>query len=147
VIYDAALVNRVSDQLAAIGIEVAVLPLPQSSTDRPADWSGLLARADIAQIDRNASQAVDPVAYLSLLPPYLPSTDRARLARIATFSSPRREAAAAALASTLERDGVYLAYANLANPELVSKRLGCVIEQPEYPGVDLAALCLRSARG
>jgi hypothetical protein len=42
---------------------------------------------------------------------------------------------------------MYLAYANFATPELVSKRLGCVIDQPEYPGVDLAALCLRSARG
>ena len=28
-------------------------------------------------------------------------------------------------------------------PELISKRLGCVIDQPEYPGLDLAAFCLR----
>ncbi len=145
VIYDAALVKRVRDQLAAIGIEVTVLPLPQSDSDQEADWSPLLARADIAQVNRNASQTVDPVAYLALLPPYLTSADRARLARIATFASPRREAAAAAFASKLEQDGVYLAYANFADPELVSKRLGCVVRQPEYPGVDLAALCLRDA--
>jgi DNA-binding SARP family transcriptional activator len=147
VVYDASLVRRVRAQLAAIGMEVTVLPLPQSLGDQPADWSALLARADIAEVSRNASQTVDPVAYLALLPPYLPSADRVRLARIATLASPRREAAAAAFASTLERDGVYLAVANFGHPELVSARLGCVIDQPEYPGVDLAALCLRDGHG
>jgi hypothetical protein len=26
----------------------------------------------------------------------------------------------------------------------VSRRLGCIVHQPEYAGVDLAALCLKS---
>jgi hypothetical protein len=31
-------------------------------------------------------------------------------------------------------------------PELRSSRLGCIVHQPEYGGVDLAALCLRKGR-
>ena len=143
--YDPILVEGVRDQLAAIGIDVTVLPLPQSGSGQSVDWSARLARSDIAEVGRDPSQSIDPVDYLSLLPPYLPAADGARLARLATFSSPRREVAAAAFASKLERDGIYLGVANFAVPELVSKRLGCVIDQPEYPGVDLAALCLRSS--
>ena len=41
--------------------------------------------------------------------------------------------------------GRALGYLNRATPELVSKRLGCVIDQPEYPGPDLAVLCLRGS--
>jgi hypothetical protein len=33
--------------------------------------------------------------------------------------------------------------ADRVTPELVSERLGCLVEQPEYPGLDLAALCVR----
>jgi len=58
-------------------------------------------------------------------------------------SSLRQEAAAARLADKLDRDAVYIGFADSVTPELVSKRLGCVIDQPEYPGVDLAALCVR----
>jgi hypothetical protein len=28
-------------------------------------------------------------------------------------------------------------------PELVSRRLGCIVHNPVYAGVDLAALCVR----
>jgi hypothetical protein len=82
------------------------------------------------------------VTYLAALP-YLPATAAARLERIAALSPPRREAAAAALAERLEQAAVYVPYADDAIPELVSKRLGCIVHQPEYPGVDLAALCVR----
>jgi hypothetical protein len=34
-------------------------------------------------------------------------------------------------------------YEQGAVPELVSPRLGCIVHQPEYEGVDFAALCLR----
>jgi DNA-binding SARP family transcriptional activator/ABC-type transport system substrate-binding protein/streptogramin lyase len=140
--YDPTLVKGVRDQLAAIGIEVTVLSLPQSGSGKPVDWSARLARSDIAEVGRDPSQAIDPVDYLALLPPYLPSADRKRLVRIATLATPRREAAAAAFAATLEHDALYLGIAHFARPELVSKRLGCRIDQPVYPGVDLAALCL-----
>ncbi len=145
--YDPTFVKGVTDQLAAIGIEVTVLPLPQSAGGQPVDWSARLARSDIAEVGRDPSQAIDPVDYLALLPPYLPSADRKRLVHIATLATPRREAAAAAFAARLERDGLYLGIADYARPELVSKRLGCLIDQPVYPGIDLAAVCLRRARG
>jgi DNA-binding SARP family transcriptional activator/ABC-type transport system substrate-binding protein/streptogramin lyase len=144
--YDPNLVKGVRDQLAAIGIDVTVLALPQSGSGQSVDWSARLARSDIAELGRDPSQAIDPVDYLALLPPYLPLADHKRLMRIATLATPRREAAAASFAAKLERDGLYLGIANFATPELVSKRLGCVIDQPVYPGVDLASLCLRSAR-
>jgi hypothetical protein len=41
--------------------------------------------------------------------------------------------------------GAELLFGDTATPELVSTRLGCVIDQPEYPGLDLAALCLRNS--
>jgi hypothetical protein len=84
----------------------------------------------------------DIVAYLNRLP-YLPAADQTRLDRIAGLPFSRREAAAARLAAELERDAVYVGFADAATPELASKRLGCVIDQPRYPGVDLVALCLR----
>lgn len=31
--------------------------------------------------------------------------------------------------------------------ELVSRRLGCIIDHPVYAGIDLAALCVRHAKG
>ena len=98
-------------------------------------------KADLAQIGSNADAARDPVSYLLQLP-YLPASDRAKLTRIDALASPRREAAAASLAARLERDAVYIGYADAATAELVSRRLGCTIDQPEYPGLDLAALCV-----
>ena len=48
----------------------------------------------------------------------------------------------------LEREALYVAYAYRVTPELVSPRLGCVVEHPKYPGLDLAALCLpKKGRG
>ena len=62
---------------------------------------------------------------------------------IATLSSPARERAVAALARQLDRESLFAVYENGAILELVSPRLGCIVHQPEYAGVDLAALCLK----
>jgi DNA-binding SARP family transcriptional activator/ABC-type transport system substrate-binding protein/streptogramin lyase len=138
---DAALVRAVRDELAAIGIAVTILPL--HGDDDPTT-AATLAQADLATVGRDASQTRDPVTYLAGLP-YLPEADLARLGRFAGLPSPRREAAAAALAERLEREAVYVPYVDYAIPELVSKRSGCIVHQPVYPGVDLAALCVRPA--
>jgi DNA-binding SARP family transcriptional activator/ABC-type transport system substrate-binding protein len=139
-ISDAAFVQALRGQLAAIGITVRVVPLRQGySQDR---WAAVLAHADIARAGGNSGDASDSVGYLRHLP-YLPPAYQARLDRIASLSLAGRATAAAALAAQLERDAIYVGFADAATPELFSKQLGCVIDQPEYPGVDLAALCLR----
>ncbi|MEP6893653.1 MAG: ABC transporter substrate-binding protein, partial [Gaiellaceae bacterium] len=138
-IYDHAFVRTLRMELASVGISTTVVALRQ--TNSPAQRAALLARADIARTGGNADDARDPVSYLLHLP-YLPAADRAHLETIAALPSPRREVAAAAVAARLERNAVYVGFSNRATPELVSKRLGCIIDQPEYPGLDLAALCL-----
>jgi hypothetical protein len=102
----------------------------------------VIARADVVVVERNASHTVDPVVYLQQLP-YLRPADRARLRRIDALPHGRREAAAAAFAADLERDAVYIGNAYYTESELVSKRLGCIVHHPVYPGVDVAALCVR----
>ena len=91
----------------------------------------------------NAEDASDAVGFL--LRPAVPPRrrPRARLERIAALPFAARAGGGGALAAGLDRDAVYIGFANGATPELVSKRLGCVVRQPEYPGVDLAALCVR----
>ncbi len=138
-VYDLGLVRTLRTELSAIGISVTVVPLPQ--TDSPAQKAAVLARADLTRAAGNADNARDSVAYLLGLP-YLPQTDRAKLERIAAFPSPHRAAAATAIAARLERDAVYIGFSDRATPELVSKRLRCILDQPEYPGLDLAALCI-----
>ena len=83
----------------------------------------------------------DPADYLKNL--FLPPDDAKELRRIQTLLSPERERAALALAGKIERESLYAVYQLDAMPEIVSKRLGCIVHQPEYAGVDLAALCLR----
>jgi ABC-type transport system substrate-binding protein len=144
VVFDPMFVSALRRQLAAIGITVTVIPVPQ--TDSPAQRSQLLARADIARVGGNASETRDPLEYLRSLP-YLPAVERATLERIANLPSPGREAAVAPIAAQLERNAFVVGVADLATPELVSARLGCVIDHPEYPGLDLAALCLPGTRG
>ena len=143
-VFDPRFVRVLVRRLAAIGISVTVVPVRQ--TDGPAQQSALFSAADIARVAANASQTHDPVEYLRSLP-YLRPSDRTNLRRIAGLPSPHREAAAAPIATELERDAIVIGVGNRATPELVSTRLGCVVEQPEYPGLDLAALCLPGARG
>jgi len=132
-------VETLRGQLAAIGISVKVALLRQGAS--PSRWDAVLAHADMALVARNAGEADDAVEYLLHLP-YLPAAERTQLDRLATVPPPRREAVAARVAAKLEQDAVYVGLADAATPELVSKRLGCVIDQSEYPGIDLAALCL-----
>jgi ABC-type transport system substrate-binding protein len=144
VVFDPMFVSALRRQLAAIGITVTVVPVLQ--TDSPAQRAALFAQADIARVGGNASETRDPIEYLGSLP-YLPVAVRAELGRLANLPSPRREAAVGPLAAKLERNAIVLGVANLATPELVSARLGCVLDHPEYPGLDLAALCLPGVRG
>ncbi len=141
-VYDAELVRSVRRQLRVIGIDTRLLHYRQTDYDNPARLAAVLSRADIVRVSGNADMTRDPVAFLSSLT-YLPDADRASLRRIAALASPARETAAVALAAKLERDAVIIGYAQRAAPELLSRRLGCVVEHPIYPGVDLAALCLR----
>jgi hypothetical protein len=129
-------------QLATIGISIRILRIPQTDIEDVAKLRTMIAGADMMVVERNASQAVDPVVYLRSLP-YLRPADRTRLQRIDALPHGRREAAAAALGADLERDAVYVGNAYYTVSEFVSKRLGCIVHHPAYPGLDIAALCLR----
>ena len=115
-----------------------------SQTDDPAKVASVLARADLTHVETNGDDTLDPVLFFrgSKGYQYLPPADRASLARLAALPYGRREAGAAAFAQKLERDAVYIGFGDRVTPELWSKRLGCIVRQPEYPGLDIAALCL-----
>ncbi|HEU0246988.1 MAG TPA: hypothetical protein VFR38_07860 [Gaiellaceae bacterium] len=49
------------------------------------------------------------------------------------------------MARWIERQSLFAVYLIPAIPELVSRRLGCIVHQPEFAGVDLAALCLEDS--
>ena len=101
----------------------------------------MLTRADLSRTDGNEDDARDPVQYLLHLP-YLTATDRRQLIRVDALPSSQRTPAAVTVAARLEREAAYIGYADAATAELLSRRLGCTIDQPEYPGLDLAALCV-----
>ena len=140
--YDAAFARAVRRALGAIGITTTILPMAVG--DSKATLDDKVARSDIIA-GGTTSDNGDPVEYLRRVPG-LPPKDRSELDRIAKLYSPRREARAAALAAKIDREALYVVYAYSAIPTLVSRRLGCVVHQPEYAGIDLAALCLRSGR-
>jgi DNA-binding SARP family transcriptional activator/ABC-type transport system substrate-binding protein len=137
--YTDALNEALRRQLAAIGLRMTIRPMTNDDFA-----SGTLqakaARSDLIWGGLNAETS-DPVSYLQQA--FLPEDDRAELGRIAKLASRARESEAAALARKIERQSLFAVYAIGAIPELVSKRLGCIVHQPEYPGVDLAALCVR----
>jgi hypothetical protein len=122
---------------------VHVTLLRQGSS--PTLLASVLAHADIARVATSSGDVDDVVGYLSRLP-FLPTAARRQLDRIEALPYPRRDAAAEKLAAGLQRAAIYLGYADAATPELLSKRVGCVIDQPTYAGVDLAALCVRERR-
>jgi DNA-binding SARP family transcriptional activator/ABC-type transport system substrate-binding protein/streptogramin lyase len=135
--YTDAFNRELRRQLAAIGIGTRFVAIDQAKGLEPDKAD----RADLIWGGLSVTSA-DPGAYLqqlSLLPRY---SDEVR--RIATLRSPERERASAALARAIERDSLIVVYMQTAIPELVSRRLGCIVHQPEYAGVDLAALCLKS---
>jgi hypothetical protein len=85
----------------------------------------------------------DPAEYLKDL--VLPPADPKELRRVQTLLSPNREDGAVGLARQIERESLFAVFQMDGWPELVSRRLRCIVHQPEYSGVDLAALCLRSS--
>jgi peptide/nickel transport system substrate-binding protein len=138
---DEAFVRTVREALAPIGVTLKVVRL--TSRDFANGAAGARAKARRADLYWGGATAngPDPVDYLRGLA--LPPADAAELARLDKLRSPRREAAAAALARRLEREALFAVYKQDRVPELVSPRLGCIVHQPQYAGVDLAALCLR----
>jgi ABC-type transport system substrate-binding protein len=143
-VFDPSFVEAVRTQLAEIGLTVRVVPLRQDAT--PAQRAAVLANADMARVETSQGDVDDAVGFLLRLP-YMPDVAAKRLDAIAALPTSRRAAVAARLARRLQQEAVYLGIADSATPELVSARLGCVIDQPQYPGVDLAALCLQKTRG
>jgi DNA-binding SARP family transcriptional activator/ABC-type oligopeptide transport system substrate-binding subunit len=141
--YDVAFNRALREELAALGITMTVLPLGNADFDNGgAGYRAKAARSDLFWGGLGAETS-DPVSYLQQLGPALTAGDRAELVRIAGLSPPVREKRAVALARSIERRSLLAVYDNGAIPELVSKRLGCIMHLPEYVGVDLAALCLR----
>ncbi len=130
-------------QLAAIGIRTTIRRMSNEDYSN-GSLAAKAAGSDLVWGGANAETS-DPVAYLQQLS--LVGTDRAQLDRLAELPGPRRERRAVALARAIEKQSLFAVYGIGAIPELVSKRLGCIVHQPEYPGVDLAALCLRRAGG
>ena len=116
------------------------MPLPQSAS--PQQRSKLMTAGVHHGVAGSQQLARDPVAYLDSLP-YLPAGDRVAVRRADSLASPEREHAAAALAANLERRALYLAMTDGVTAELLSRRVSCVIDQPAFASLDLAALCLR----
>ena len=141
-LYDPGLVTELRRQLAALGIHMKVLTWSQS--DSPEKVASVLVRTDLTHVETNGEDTLDPVLFFrgSRGYQYLPAADRTRLAQLALLPYGRREAGAAAFAQKLEREAIYLGFGDRVTPELWSKRLGCIVRQPEYPGLDIAALCL-----
>jgi ABC-type oligopeptide transport system substrate-binding subunit len=139
--YNDAFNKALREQLAAIGIRMTLLPMTNQDFDQNR-VAAKAARADLVWGGLNA-ETTDPVSYLQQL--YLPPTLGAELDRIAELSPPQRDRQAAALAGRIERQSLFAVYEIGAIPELASKRLGCVVHPPAYPGVDLAALCVRAS--
>jgi hypothetical protein len=68
----------------------------------------------------------------------------ARLARADRLTGSARERAFGRIAADLARNQAPMAvFSQPYQAEFVSKRLGCLTEQPVFGGLDLAALCLR----
>jgi DNA-binding SARP family transcriptional activator/ABC-type transport system substrate-binding protein len=127
------------EQLAAIGLRMKVIAMDQSKGYEPAKGN----RADLIW-NGLPSNTADTGAYLQQLS-YLPLPFSTEIRRIATLFSPERERAAVALARRIEQASFFVVISSTGLPEIVSRRIGCIVHQPEYAGVDLAALCLKSS--
>ena len=116
---------------------MTVLPMLQAKGFEPEKAE----RADLIWGGLGANTA-DPGAYLQQVS-YLPRPYSDEIRRINGLHSPARERASAALARRIEDASFFAVYASRAFPEIVSRRLGCIVHQPAYMGVDLAALCVK----
>jgi len=129
--------------LARIGMSVTVLRLTNADyLNGRAGYRAKAARSDLSWGGANAETA-DPVDYYRRL--FLPQQEWDELNRIAKLGSPERERRAAALARRIDERSLFAVFGYSAVPELVSRRLGCIVRQPQYAGVDLAALCLKDS--
>jgi ABC-type transport system substrate-binding protein len=133
-----ALNRALGEQLAAIGLRTRFLPMVQGDTEE--GWLAKARRADLIWGGLNTNTG-DLAAYLR--PLFLPARDAAALRRLSALHAPARARAATTLARRIDRESLFAVYATPAVPELVSRRLGCVVHNPVYAGVDLAALCVR----
>jgi DNA-binding SARP family transcriptional activator/ABC-type transport system substrate-binding protein len=136
--YTNAFNNALREQLAAIGLRMAIVPISQKDSETQA--LAKFRRSDLIWGGIGADTA-DPADYLKELS--LPPKEAKELRRIQTLFSPERERAALALARKLDRESLFAVFERDAIPELWSRRLGCIVHQPEYAGIDLAALCIR----
>jgi DNA-binding SARP family transcriptional activator/ABC-type transport system substrate-binding protein/streptogramin lyase len=135
--YAEAFNKELRKQLGAIGLRMSIVQAAQSDSQAEAlakhrsdlIWGGL------------SEHSADPGDYLKDL--VLPPDDARELRRIQRLPSPDRERAALALVRKLERKSLFAVFQMDGWPELWSRRLGCIVHQPEYPGIDLAALCLK----
>ena len=131
--------NRVlREQLASIGIRARILPMVQGESEER--WLAKARRADLVWGGLNAETG-DAAAYLA--PLFLPPHEARELRELSGLASPARERAASALVRRIERRSLFAVFGTDAMPELVSRRLGCIVHNPVYAGVDLAALCVR----
>ena len=131
--------NRVlREQLASIGIRARILPMVQGESEER--WLAKARRADLVWGGLNAETG-DAAAYLA--PLSLPPHEARELRELSGLASPARERAASALVRRIERRSLFAVFGTDAMPELVSRRLGCIVHNPVYAGVDLAALCVR----
>jgi peptide/nickel transport system substrate-binding protein len=139
--YTDAFNRLLAEQLATIGIRATVLRIDQAKGFELAK----ARRADLIWGGLNANTA-DPGAYLQPLS-YLPPKYSNEIGRIQELSSPARERAAGRLARRIDRESLFAVYVTDAMPELVSRRVGCLVHHPVYAGADLATLCLRDEHG
>jgi DNA-binding SARP family transcriptional activator/ABC-type transport system substrate-binding protein/streptogramin lyase len=138
--YTEAFNKELRKQLGAIGLRMSIVKAAQS--DSQAEALAKIRRSDLIWGGLSEHSA-DPGDYLKDL--VLPPGDARELRRIQSLSSPNRERAALALVHKLERKSLFAVFQMDGMPELWSRRLGCIVHQPEYPGIDLAALCLKKS--
>ena len=130
------------EQLAAIGIRMKVLPALNADFGPGGKFLEKALRADLIW-GGEGLETGDLASYLERL--YLYPKEEAEVARILKLPIPERDERAVALARRVERQSLFAVYDSRALPELVSRRLGCIVHQPMFPGVDLAALCLKDS--
>jgi hypothetical protein len=135
-------VDALRTQLAAIGMRIEILPALNADFGPGGKWLEKWRRSDLTW-GGGGLETGDLARYLE--PLFLLPKEEADLARILKLSGPERDERAVALARRVDRQSLFAVYDSGAIPELVSRRLGCVVHQPMYPGVDLAALCLRNS--
>ena len=126
--------------LAAIGLRMEILEATNADFSPGGDYAEKAMRSDLSW-GGGGDELGDLATYLE--PLFLLTREERELQRVLRLSPPERDKRAIALARRVDRQSLFAVFDLKTIPELVSRRLGCVVHQPMYPGVDLAALCLR----